>query len=68
MDGVRGLELFRLKEHQAFGPGPGSDGVCANLLATPSGTVRLRIHGHHLGVGQGTGRGESRERDLIRTE
>ena len=68
MDGVRGFELFRLEEHQTFGPSPGSDRIRPDLLTTPGRTVRLRIHGHYLGVGQGAGRGESRERDLIRTE
>ena len=65
---IGSFKFFRLEEHQTFSPGPGSDGVWANLLATPGRTVRLRIHGHYLGVGQGADRGESRERDLIRTE
>jgi hypothetical protein len=68
MGGIRGFELFRLKQRQTFGPGPGGDGIRPDLLTTPSGTVRLRIHGHHHGVGQAAGSGESRERDLIRTE
>ena len=65
---ISGFQFFRLKERQAFGSGPGGHGIRPNLLTTPGRSVRLRIHGHYLGVGQGTGRGESRERDLIRTE
>ncbi len=68
MGSIRRLEFFGLKERQAFGAGPGGNGIGPDLLSTPGGTVRLRIHGHHHGVGQGAGRGESRERDLIRTE
>ena len=65
---IGGFKFFRLEERQTFGPSPGSDGIRPDLLTTPGRTVRLRIHGHYLGVGQGAGRGESRERDLIRTE